>query len=124
MELTVPQWNILLTIAEAEQEGGLTVKAVAEALSVNPSFIVHQSKPLEERGFIQRKSSSVDKRYVYLSVTPKALKELGHLAKSRDAVGAAIKKEMGEAATLHTIELLQQLERCFNRCRVRLQIED
>ncbi|MBY9039553.1 hypothetical protein K7461_29685, partial [Pseudomonas fluorescens] len=68
--------------------------------------------------------SSTDKRIVYLCATPKALKELAGLQESRDAVTASIKKEMGEAATLHTIELLQQLERCIARCRVRLQIEE
>lgn len=123
--LSVPQWNILITIAEAHEQGGLPVKAVAEAVRVNPSFIVHQSRPLEDLGLIRRKKgSSTDKRAVYLTTTPKALKELGGLTKSRDAVGAAIRKEMGEAATLHTVELLQQLDRCLERCRLRLQIED
>ncbi|WP_454650656.1 MarR family winged helix-turn-helix transcriptional regulator [Bradyrhizobium liaoningense] len=124
MGLSVPQWNILVTIAEAQQQDGLSVKAVADALRVNPSFIVHQSRPLEDRGFIRRKTSSADKRYVYLTITPKALKELSHLAKSRGVVSAAIKKEMGEAATLHTIELLQQLERCLARCRLVVQINE
>ncbi|MBP0116391.1 MarR family winged helix-turn-helix transcriptional regulator [Bradyrhizobium vignae] len=124
LKLTVPQWNILATIAEAHEQGGLPVKSVAEALRVYPSFIVNQSRPLEDRGFIKRNSSSSDKRVVYLSVTPKALKELSRLAESRDAATAAIKKEMGEAAVLHTLELLQQLERCFARCRLRLQVED
>ena len=124
LKLTVPQWNILVIIAEAHEQGGLPVKSVAKALRVNPSFIVHQSRPLEDLGFIRRKGSSTDKRVVYLSITPKGLKELNGLTKSRDAVGAAIKKKMGEAATLHTVELLQQLNRCFERCRLRLQIED
>ncbi|KQT22788.1 hypothetical protein ASG57_26295 [Bradyrhizobium sp. Leaf396] len=124
MGLTVPQWNMLVVIAEAHQCGGLQVKSVAEALRVNGSFIVNQSRPLEELGLIRRKSSSTDKRLVYLSATPKALKDLAGIQSSRDAVTASIKKEMGEAATLHTIELLQQLERCIGRCRVRLQIED
>ena len=122
MELSVPQWNILVTIAEAPD--GLSVKAVADALGVNPSFVVHQSRPLEDRGLIQRKTSSADRRYVYLRITPNALKELSHLAKSRGAVTEAIAKEMGEAATLHTIQLLQQLERCLARCRILLEIND
>lgn len=95
LKLTVPQWNILVIIAEAHEQGGLPVKSVAEALRVNPSFIVHQSRPLEDLGFIRRKGSSTDKRVVYLSITPKGLKELNGLTESRDAVGAAIKKEMG-----------------------------
>ena len=122
--LTVPQWNILVIVAEAHERGGLQVKSVAEVLRVNGSFIVNQSRPLEDLGLIRRKSSSTDKRVVYLIATPKALKELARLQESRDAVTASIKNEMGEAATLHTIELLQQLERCIARCRLRLQIED
>lgn len=122
--LTVPQWNMLIIIAEAHERGGLQVKSVAEALRVNASFIVNQSRPLEELGLIRRKRSNTDKRIVYLSATPKAFKELARLQESRDAVTASIKKEMGEAATLHTIELLRQLERSLTRCRARLQIED
>lgn len=124
LKLTVPQWNMLVVIAEAHEQGGLPVKSVADALRVNPSFIVHQSRPLEDLGLIRRKGSSTDKRVVYLSITPKGVRELGNLANSRDAVSASINKEMGGAATLHTIELLQQLERCLERCRLRLQIKD
>lgn len=124
LSLTVPQWNMFVIVAEAHEQGGLPVKSVAEAMRVNPSFVVNQSRPLEQLGLIRRKNSSTDKRLVYLSVTPKGLKELGALDESRSAIRAAIKKEMGEAATLHTIELLQQLERCFARCRLRLQIDE
>lgn len=124
LKLTVPQWNILTTIADANEKVGLPVKAVAAALRVNSSFIVHQSRPLEERGFIRRTGSTSDKRVVYLSITPSALRELGRVAESRRAVSTSIKEEMGEAATLHTIELLEDFERCLVRCRLRLQIED
>jgi DNA-binding MarR family transcriptional regulator len=124
LNLTVPQWNMLVIIAEASEQGGLPVKSVAEALRVNASFVVNQSRPLEELGLIRRRASNTDKRVVYLSVTPKALKEMGALEHSRNGITAAIKKEMGEAATFHTIELLKQLERCFARCRVRLQSEE
>jgi DNA-binding MarR family transcriptional regulator len=124
LSLTVPQWNMFVIVAESHEHGGLPVKSVAEAMRVNSSFVVNQSRPLEQLGLIRRKNSSTDKRLVYLSVTPKGLKELGALDESRSAIRAAIKKEMGEAATLHTIELLQQLERCFARCRLRLQIDE
>lgn len=124
LSLTVPQWNMFVIVAESHEHGGLPVKSVAEAMRVNSSFVVNQSRPLEQLGLIRRKYSSTDKRLVYLSVTPKGLKELGALDESRSTIRAAIKKEMGEAATLHTIELLQQLERCFARCRLRLQIDE
>lgn len=124
LSLTVPQWNMFVIVAEAHEHGGLPVKSVAEAMRVNSSFVVNQSRPLEQLGLIRRKNSSTDKRLVYLSVTPKGLKELGALDESRSVIRAALKKEMGEAATLHTIELLQQLERCFARCRLRLQIDE
>ncbi|PSO30275.1 hypothetical protein C7G41_19775 [Bradyrhizobium sp. MOS002] len=123
LKLSVPQWNILVTIADADDKG-IPVKAVAEALRVNSSFIVHQTRPLEDLGFIERTGSSTDKRVVYLSATPKARRELAKLAESRAAVSASIKEELGEAAALHTIELLKDLDRCFLRCRLRLQIED
>jgi DNA-binding MarR family transcriptional regulator len=124
LKLTVPQWNILVTIADADDTVGLPVKSVAEALRVNSSFIVHQSRPLEVLGLVRRAGSSTDKRLVYLSATPKARRELGRLAESRAAVSASIKEEVGEAATLHTVELLKELERSLLRCRLRLEIEE
>ncbi|MCK1437549.1 MarR family transcriptional regulator [Bradyrhizobium sp. 15] len=124
LNLSVPQWNILVTIADAEDKRGMPVKSVAEALRVNSSFIVHQSRPLEALGLVQRTSSSTDKRIVYLSITPKARRELGELAQSRSAVSASIKQEVGEAAMAHTVELLKDVERCLLRCRLRLEIED
>ena len=124
LKLTVPQWNILVTIADADDTVGLPVKSVAEALRVNSSFIVHQSRQLEVLGLVQRAGSSTDKRLVYLSTTPKARRELGRLAESRAAVSASIKEEVGEAATLHTVELLKELERSLLRCRLRLEIEE
>ncbi|MGY4290376.1 hypothetical protein ACVWXO_009642 [Bradyrhizobium sp. LM2.7] len=36
LKLSVPQWNILVTIADADDKGGISVKSVAEALRVNP----------------------------------------------------------------------------------------
>jgi DNA-binding MarR family transcriptional regulator len=123
LKLSVPQWKILVTIADADDKVGIPVKSVAEALRVNPSFIVHQSRPLEDLGLIQRTGSSTDKRVVYLSATAKARRELGRLAESRAGISASIKDEVGEAATLHTIELLKELERCLLRCRLRLQID-
>jgi DNA-binding MarR family transcriptional regulator len=124
LELTVPQWNILVTVADADNKVGMSVKSVAEALKVNPSFVVHQSRPLEARGFIQRIGSSTDKRIVYLTITPKALRQLGHLAESRSAVDASIKRELGETGTQRTILSLNDLEQCLLRCRLRVQLDE
>ncbi|TYL94076.1 hypothetical protein FXB40_19770 [Bradyrhizobium rifense] len=59
--MMVPQWTILVAIEDAADTAGI-VRQVSFGSTEGQSFMVHQSRPLEARGFIQRTGSKTDKR--------------------------------------------------------------
>lgn len=124
LQLSVPQLNMLVIISDADDKAGMAVKSVAELLGVERTFVTAQSKSLAARGLLQKRSSRTDKRIVYLSLTPKARKQLDGLAETRNAFNVSIKQAFGEVGTLRTIELLKDLDTCILRCRLRLQLDD
>ncbi len=52
-----PQWMILMALADLDKGDGVPVKVVSKMLHVDPSFVTTQSKLLEKKGFMRRKSS-------------------------------------------------------------------
>ena len=52
-----PQWMILMALADLDQGDGVSVNVVSKMLHVDPSFVTTQSKLLEKKGFIRRKTS-------------------------------------------------------------------
>jgi DNA-binding MarR family transcriptional regulator len=58
------------------------VKVVAKMLHVDPSFVTTQSKILEKKGFMRRKTSGDDARVVQMSLTDKSYKRIADLASS------------------------------------------
>jgi len=59
-----PQWMILMALADLDQGAGVPVKVVSKMLHVDPSFVTTQSKMLEKKGFMRRKTSGDDARVV------------------------------------------------------------
>src|SRR6185312_9492579 len=51
-----PQWMILMALADLDQGAGVPVKVVSKMLHVDPSFVTTQSKMLEKKGFMRRKT--------------------------------------------------------------------
>jgi DNA-binding MarR family transcriptional regulator len=72
-----PQWMILMAISDLDKEDGVPVKAVAKMLHVESSFVTTQSKRLEKTGLVRRKPCPLDRRVVRLSLSDRALKQLG-----------------------------------------------
>ena len=100
--ITGPQWMIMTVLANAEDRNvGLPVGAVSRALRVDQSFVVTQSKLLEKKNLLRRKSSTEDARVVNLSLTEHAKKQMANLSAQR--------KELNEFvyADLDLRELLQ-----------------
>src|SRR6476620_303430 len=75
-----PQWMILMALADIDQGEGVPVKVVSKMLHVDPSFVTTQSKMLEKKGFMRRKTSGHDARVVQMSLTDKSSKHLASLA--------------------------------------------
>ena len=74
-----PQWMILMALAEMDQDEGDSVKAVSNVLHVDPSFVTTQSKMLEKKGFIRRRSAADHVRVVQMSLTDKTYKLIASL---------------------------------------------
>src|SRR5215813_907936 len=55
-----PQWMILMALADLDHDDGVPVNAVSKKLHVDSSFVTTQSKLLEKKGFLRRKTSSED----------------------------------------------------------------
>src|SRR5258707_12271333 len=64
-----PQWMLLMALAEIDQDDGVPVNVVSKKLHVDSSFVTTQSKMLEKKGFIRRKTSTDDARIVQMYLT-------------------------------------------------------
>src|SRR5699024_3383906 len=72
IEVTGPQYSILVAIAESEQ---VTVSQLAQQLHVSPSFITAEVGKLHKQGYVKRNRNAADRRSAVLSLS-KTGKEL------------------------------------------------
>jgi DNA-binding MarR family transcriptional regulator len=91
-----PQWMILMALADMDQDDGVPVNVVSKKLHVDSSFITTQSKLLEKKGFLRRKSSTEDARIVQMSLTDKTYKHLAGLATQQEALNDFIFAEFND----------------------------
>jgi DNA-binding MarR family transcriptional regulator len=99
-----PQWMILMALADLDQGEGVSVKVVSKMLHVDPSFVTTQSKMLEKKGFMRRKTSEEDARIVQMSLTDKTYKHIANLASQQEALNEFIfaeftDRELGDLNT-------------------------
>lgn len=85
-----PQWMILMALADMDQDDGVPVNVVSKKLHVDSSFVTTQSKLLEKKGFLRRKTSADDGRIVQMSLTDKTYKHLAGLASQQEALNKFI----------------------------------
>jgi MarR family transcriptional regulator, organic hydroperoxide resistance regulator len=79
LDITCPQWLILMAVNDLDQGKGISVREVSTKLHVDPSFVTTQTKNLEKHGFMRRVPSKEDARVVLMSLTDKAHKQLANL---------------------------------------------
>ena len=91
-----PQWMIIVALADHDQGDGVAVNVVSKLLHVDPSFVTTQSKLLEKKGFVRRKTSEEDARIVKMSLTDKTSKHLANLASQQEALNEFIFAEFGD----------------------------
>jgi DNA-binding MarR family transcriptional regulator len=90
-----PQWMILMAAADLDQGEGVSVKEVSKMLHVDPSFVTTQSKMLEKKGFMRRRTSDEDARVVQMSLTDKTYKHIASLASRQESLNDFIFAEFG-----------------------------
>jgi DNA-binding MarR family transcriptional regulator len=91
-----PQWMILMALADMDRDDGVPVNAVSKKLHVDSSFITTQSKLLEKKGFLRRRTSTEDARIVQMSLTDKTYKHLAGLAAQQEALNDFIFAEFND----------------------------
>jgi DNA-binding MarR family transcriptional regulator len=91
-----PQWMILMALADMDQQDGVPVNVVSKKLHVDPSFVTTQSKLLEKKGFLRRKTSTEDARIVQMSLTDKTYKHLAALASQQETLNEFIFAEFDD----------------------------
>jgi DNA-binding MarR family transcriptional regulator len=91
-----PQWMILMALADMDQDNGVPVNAVSKKLHVDSSFVTTQSKLLEKKGFLRRRTSTEDARIVQMSLTDKTYKHLAGLAAQQEALNEFIFAEFSD----------------------------
>jgi MarR family transcriptional regulator, organic hydroperoxide resistance regulator len=107
-----PQWMILTALADLDCGEGVPVNVVSKMLYVDPSFVTTQSKMLEKKGFMRRKTSKADARVVQMSLTDKAYKYIASLAAQQEEVSNFI---FGEFSDQELDEFIGKLEALKNR---------
>jgi DNA-binding MarR family transcriptional regulator len=75
---------------------GVSVKVVSKMLHVDSSFVTTQSKMLEKKGFVRRKTSAEDARIVEMSLTDKSYKHMANLASQQEDLNEFIFAEFSD----------------------------
>jgi DNA-binding MarR family transcriptional regulator len=109
IDVSGPQWMIMMAIEELREEGGLSVKAVAALLHVDSSFVSVQSRILENLELVRRSRSRQDRRIMLLSLTDKAIGRLKPLIPTRSRLQKSVRANLDENTLLHMSNVLSDL---------------
>src|SRR5215468_9061949 len=115
-----PQWMILMALVDLDQDDGVPVNAVSKKLHVDPSFVTTQSKLLEKKGFLRRKTSDEDARIVQMSLTDKTYKHLAGLAAQQEALNEFIFADLNDKQLGDLTETLSRLQNRLEKARLKV----
>src|SRR4030088_1897923 len=118
-----PQWMILMALADLDQGEGVPVKVVSKMLHVDPSFVTTQSKMLEKKGFMRRKTSEDDARIVQMSLTDKTYKHIANLASQQEALNEFIFAEFGDRELTELTVILALLKDRLEKACLKVAID-
>lgn len=118
-----PQWMIIMALADMDQDEGVPVNAVSKKLRVDSSFVTTQSKLLEKKGFVRRKSSNEDARIVQMSLTDKTYKHLAGLAAQQEALNAFIFAEFDSRALDEFTDKLAALQSRLEKACMKVTLD-
>jgi DNA-binding MarR family transcriptional regulator len=114
-----PQWMILMALFDLDEKDGVPVNVVSKKLHVDSSFVTTQSKQLEKKGFLRRKTSTEDARIVQMSLTDKTYKHLAGLAAQQEALNRFIFAELSDKQLDELINTLSGLQHRLEKARLK-----
>ena len=118
-----PQWMILMALADLDDKDGIPVNVVSKKLHVDPSFVTTQSKLLEKKGFLRRKTSSEDARIVQMSLTDKTHKHLAGLAAQQEALNEFIFAELSDRQLGDLADTLTMLKNRLEKATLKVVVD-
>jgi DNA-binding MarR family transcriptional regulator len=118
-----PQWMILMALADMDRDDGVPVNVVSKKLHVDSSFVTTQSKILEKKGFLRRRTSSEDARVVQMSLTDKTYKHLANLAAQQEALNEFIFAELSGQQLDELTNVLSNLENRLEKARLKVVVD-
>jgi MarR family transcriptional regulator, organic hydroperoxide resistance regulator len=118
-----PQWMILMALADLDQGEGVSVKVVSKMLHVDPSFVTTQSKLLEKKGFMRRRTSEDDARVVQMSLTDKTYKHIASLASQQEALNDFIFAEFGDRELTEFTAKLTSLKNRLEKASLKVTMD-
>jgi len=101
------------TLSLIQKNPGLTQKALAHAIGRDPSTIVPILDQLEDKGWVVRRRSEVDRRAHALHATPTGAAMARRLDKKVTSVEAKIEESFGRANNRQLLNLLKSFQHSF-----------
>jgi DNA-binding MarR family transcriptional regulator len=79
INVTGPQYNLLMTVAELQGAAGVGVGLVARAMHVSSSFVTAETGKLSDVGLLRKQTNRSDRRGALLKLTPSARRKIHRL---------------------------------------------
>ena len=79
VNITVPQYSIIMAVAELQGKSGVSVGRVGEYLHVTGPFVTMELGKLIKKGFLEKNPDLQDKRLSLLTLSPEGAKALQSL---------------------------------------------
>src|SRR5215475_4518839 len=70
INVTGPQYNLLMTVAQLQGTTGTSVGSVAQAMHVSSAFVASETRKLSDVGLIRKRPNPEDGRCALLSLAP------------------------------------------------------
>src|ERR1700740_3152869 len=119
-----PQWMIVMAVADLERGEGVPVNVVAKMLHVDPSFVTSQSKLLEKKGYLRRKTSAKDARMVQMSLTDRTYKHLTNLESRQQSLYDFVFEKFEGDELSELTEKLSALKNRLEKASLKLAFEE
>ncbi len=114
---------ILMALTELDRENGVPVNVVSKLMHVDPSFVTTQSKLLEKKGFLRRRTSTSDARVVQMSLTDKTCKHLASVAAQQELLDKFVFGDFGLHELSEFANRLTALRHRLEKARLKVAME-
>ena len=118
-----PQWMIIMALADLDKGQGVPVNAVSKLLHVDPSFVTTQSKLLEKKGFVRRKTSTEDAKIVNMSLSDKSYKHLASLVSKQETLNEFIFSEFSASEVNDLTGKLSALKKRLEKACMKVAVD-